>query len=140
MRLGWIIEGLRTGIVTTKYPARPDTSLADLHIRPVLFAERCQATAGCDACIQACLPDALTLERSIYPSTTQGSSTAPGTDTLALTLDLGRCIGCGLCATSCPNEAIAMTSDFELATHTRDALCQTAPVGSHSPSMSIRKE
>ncbi len=112
MRFGWVLEGLRTGVVTTRYPARPDSTSAHLRIRPLLFVERCQAAAGCDACIHACLPQALALEQS------QGR--------LALMLDLGRCIGCGLCAATCPDDAIKMTSDVELAVHSPDALLQTA--------------
>src|SRR5690348_10038138 len=110
MRLGWVIEGLRTGVVTTRYPARPDASADTLRIRPLLFAERCQAAAGCDACIHACLPQALALEQS------EGRQ--------ALTLDLGRCIGCDLCATVCPEDAITMISDVELAVRAPEGLRQ----------------
>ncbi len=110
MRFGWVIEGLRTGVVTTKYPARPDASIDTLRIRPLLFPERCQAADGCDACIQACLPQALALEQP------EGGP--------VLTLDLGWCIGCGLCAAVCPDDAITMTSDVELAVRAPEGLRQ----------------
>jgi formate hydrogenlyase subunit 6/NADH:ubiquinone oxidoreductase subunit I len=116
MRFGWVIEGLRTGVVTTKYPVRSDSSIDALRIRPLLFTERCQAAAGCDACIHACLPQALALEQS------EGG--------LAITFDLGRCIGCGLCATTCPEDAITMTSDVELAVRAPEGLRQVARLDS----------
>jgi formate hydrogenlyase subunit 6/NADH:ubiquinone oxidoreductase subunit I len=119
MRFGWVIEGLRTGIVTTTYPARPDASIDPLRVRPVLFAERCQAVEGCDACIQACLPQALALEQ-----------TAEGR---VFTLEMGRCIGCGLCAAACPNDAISMTSDVEQATHTAASLRQATLLAAQRP-------
>jgi NADH dehydrogenase (ubiquinone) Fe-S protein 8 len=118
MRIGWVIEGFRTGIVTTRYPARPDPSAASLRVRPALFVERCQAAAGCDACVQVCLPNALALER---PESTSSVSAAR----LSFTLDVGRCIGCGLCAESCPADALMMISDGELAARTPAALLQT---------------
>ncbi|MEW6034878.1 MAG: 4Fe-4S binding protein [Chloroflexota bacterium] len=45
---------------------------------------------GCEACVQACPMDALTLvdEKAV--------------------LDAGRCIGCGLCVSECPLEAISL--------------------------------
>ncbi len=48
---------------------------------------------------------------------------SPGeSHTLHWRLDLARCIFCGLCEEVCPNGAISMTNDFELASRTRDDL------------------
>ncbi len=116
-RLTWVIEGLRGGIVTTRYPKQPDpVAIAGVRTRPALIAERCQAAEGCDRCVTACLPEALTIERA-------GDSA-----TATLTLDQGRCIGCSLCAAACPSEALGMVTDAESATRTMDHLRRAASV------------
>lgn len=133
-RLGWILEGLHTGIVTTRYPAHPDPSaLAGLRVRPLLRPERCAAGVGCSVCVEACLPDALQLEGP-SPANRPILGGPQGTETRhILALDLGRCIGCGLCAVACPHEAIALVTDPELATHGRGDLVQTALITCRNP-------
>jgi len=37
-------------------------------------------------------------------------------------IDLGRCIFCGFCVEACPVEALSMTTYYELATESREAL------------------
>ncbi len=97
--LGWIWRGIRTGVLTTHYPAgRPQGADSLPHAyrgRPVIDQARCRAGAG-DAAVAICPTQAL-------------QATPAG-----LRLDLGRCIQCGLCAEVCP-EAIQMRPDFELA-------------------------
>ena len=116
-RLIWVIEGLRGGIVTTRYPKRPDpVAIAGVRTRPSLSAERCQAAEGCDRCVTACLPDALAVER------------ADGHETATVTLDLGRCIGCALCVAACPSEALRMVTDAESATRAADRLRRATSV------------
>lgn len=131
-RLGWIVEGLRTGIVTTPYPKQHDPTATDgLRTRPLLRPERCIAASGCDACVQVCLPHALTLEPWSETPATSGpadSPTSPAAATQALWLDLGRCIGCGLCAAVCPADALVMANDTELAAQEQHALRQAAPL------------
>jgi formate hydrogenlyase subunit 6/NADH:ubiquinone oxidoreductase subunit I len=117
-RLTWVIEGLRGGIVTTRYPKQADpVAVAGVRTRPALITERCQALAGCDRCVTACLPNALAIEQ------------ADGRETGTFTLDLGRCIGCALCVQECPSEALRMVTDAESATRAADGLRRSARIG-----------
>jgi Ni,Fe-hydrogenase III small subunit/ferredoxin len=68
---------------------------------PALRAERCPD--GCRACADACPTSAISL--------------AP-----RLAIDLGRCLFCTDCTDACPEGAIAFTTEFRLATRTRDDL------------------
>ncbi len=109
-RLGWILEGIRTGIATTRYPARPDPSATQgLRVRPRVIPERCQADT-CDRCVQACPTQALEI------------TSVAGREIFSL--DLGRCIGCGLCVDACLRDALVMTGEIELATRSRQDLRQ----------------
>lgn len=129
-RLGWVIEGLRTGIVTTPYPKRYDLQATEgIRTRPLLRPERCAAASGCEACVRVCLPCALALESWSGVAAATVETAVPGGATPVLWLDLGRCIGCGLCAATCPEDALVMSTDAELATHEQQALQQAAPLG-----------
>jgi len=115
MIFSWVRRGLRTGVLTTRYPAVHDQMPEGFRGKPVLDADRCLADRGCNACVQVCLPGALSL-----------AEVADGTDStgdgaLQLTLDYARCIMCGLCVAACP-DALRMTEDYELAATHRDDL------------------
>ncbi len=70
--------------------------------RPQIERSRC--ADGCLRCSGACPTDAIAL----------------GAD--GLTLDLGRCLFCGECATVCPSEAITYTGDYRLSARKREDL------------------
>jgi hydrogenase-4 component H len=121
MMFPWVRKGLRTGVLTTRYPATPEQMAEEFRGRPVLDAERCQADRGCTACVDVCLPGALQLLGH-----TEDEKKTTVADGQQLVLDYGRCIMCGLCVTACPENALRMTTDYELATTTRDDLRITA--------------
>lgn len=99
---GWIWRGIRTGVLTTRYPARLD------HLSP--------GYRGFPAIDEAlCRDGACAAAAAICP--TQALAAAPQ----GLQLDLGRCIQCGLCADVCP-EAIRMVPAFEVAAQRRSDL------------------
>lgn len=103
MELGWLLRGLRTGIVTTPYPARPDPPPDGFRGHPTLNAHRCTAAAGCSRCVEACLPRALRLEDELSSGQQR------------LVLDLLPCIACGLCVEACPEGALTMRRDVDTA-------------------------
>ena len=116
MVLSWVRRGLRTGVLTTRYPAAHEQMPPGFRGRPVLDADLCIAAQGCNACVQVCLPGALSLTE-IVNGAVETSDASP-----QLTLDYARCIMCGLCVTACPEDALQMGGDYELATRTREDL------------------
>ena len=102
--LGWIRKGLETGIVTTRYPARPEAMPSNFRGKLELDASRCTIGDGCDACGRVCLPNALRVEGD-------RDHHAPR----RWTLDYARCVMCGLCVAACPTDALTMSAEYELA-------------------------
>lgn len=95
----WFARGLRRGIVTTRYPARPDSSAADLPTPPAFRA----------GAIDARLADRLAL---VCPSR------ALRRDGAVLVFDAGRCTACGRCREAAP-QAVTASGEFELAATSR---------------------
>jgi hydrogenase-4 component H len=119
MMFSWVRRGLRTGVLTTRYPATADQLSLGYRGRPVLDAHRCRASEGCDAGVQVCLPNALRL----LPGARENGKTSGSSGEPEMTLDYARCIMCGQCVDACPAEALHMTEEYELAVTDLDDLC-----------------
>lgn len=91
----WFARGLRRGIVTTRYPARPDSSAAGLPTPPAFRA----------GLIDRRLADLLA---AVCPSQ------ALHRDGDVLLFDVGRCTACGRCQEAAP-QAVTPSGEFELA-------------------------
>jgi Ni,Fe-hydrogenase III small subunit/formate hydrogenlyase subunit 6/NADH:ubiquinone oxidoreductase subunit I len=96
---------LRQGRRTIPFPKAEPTLPDRFRGRPELDASRCPA--GCRACADACPTDA------VRPDPVTGAPAA---------IDLGRCLFCTECTAACPTGALRFTTDYRLATRTREAL------------------
>jgi ferredoxin len=115
----WFARGLRRGVVTTRYPARPEPSAAFLPTPPAFCpAELTRATAG--RLIRACPSGALRLVKR--------DAEAGGT----LVFDAGACTACGRCAEAAPH-AVTSSGQWELATTARSALIKQIPLAGETP-------
>lgn len=97
MQLSWLWRGLRTGIRTTRYPASPERMPHGWRGVVTLDPGRCVPESALPPCAEACLPGALVVDG----------------DRVRL-VDLA-CVACGLCVAACPEGALTMTPQFELA-------------------------
>lgn len=87
---------------TTSYPQGSPPQLPDLFVgRPSINTQLC--AEGCLQCLEVCPTQAISNEK-------------------ALEIDLGRCIFCGECASTCPTGAIRFTSEHRMATSRRQDL------------------
>jgi Ni,Fe-hydrogenase III small subunit/ferredoxin len=106
--LEWIARGLRTGIVTTRYPREPEQAPDGFRGRVELLDAH-----GADRTLEAVCPtDAIAVA-----------------DDGAVTLDRGRCILCGLCVAADPGR-FAFANGLETAARRRTSLVAgEAPAG-----------
>jgi hypothetical protein len=104
----WFARGLRRGVVTTRYPARPDSSSVFLPTPPA-FRPGQLTRETADRIVAACPNTALRR---------QGDE---------LVLDVGACTTCGRCAAAAPH-AVTSSGEFELASTSRSALVKTIPI------------
>jgi NAD-dependent dihydropyrimidine dehydrogenase PreA subunit len=104
----WTIRGLRRGVVTTRYPARPDPS-AELLPTPPAFRPEVLAPDLADRLVAVCPSHALTR------------------DGHTLVFDVGACTACGRCRAEAP-ETAAESGEFELAATAREHLIKRIPL------------
>jgi hypothetical protein len=105
----WTLRGLRRGVVTTRYPARPDPS-ADLLPTPPAFRPDELTRGLADRLVAVCPSRALTRDGGV------------------LVFDVGACTACGRCNAEAP-EATATSGEFELAATAREYLIKRIPLG-----------
>jgi Ni,Fe-hydrogenase III small subunit/Pyruvate/2-oxoacid:ferredoxin oxidoreductase delta subunit len=95
---------LAQGTRTSPYPDGPAALPDRFRGRPRLDPSRC--ADGCRACAAACPTAAIRTE--------------------PLTIDLGACLFCPICAEACPEGAVTFTADHRLAAATREELLADA--------------
>jgi hypothetical protein len=105
----WLLRGLRRGVVTTGYPARPDPSAADLPTPPVFLPGRLSAALAA-ALVRVCPSRALSLAGD------------------RLRYDVGACTACRRCL-QVAGAAAAPSGEFELAATARSQLIKHIPIG-----------
>ena len=98
----WFLRGLRRGVVTTRYPAAPDRSAADLPTPPQFRADWMSGELA-DRLTAVCPGRALHREGDV------------------LVYDVGSCTCCGRCEQIAPT-AIRPSGQFELAVTARSHL------------------
>jgi flavoprotein len=104
----WFFRGLSRGVVTTRYPARPDGSAGSLPTPPA-FRPRLLTRQIADRLVAVCPSAALSRQDDV------------------LVFDVGACTCCGRCAEAAP-DAVTSSGQFELAATTRSALVKQIPI------------
>jgi len=104
----WFVRGLRRGVVTTRYPARPDDFAAALPTPPAFRPEALTRELADRLCL-ICPSWALTRSGDV------------------LIFDAGACTACGRCREAAP-EAVTPSGEFELAARDRGHLVKRIPL------------
>jgi dissimilatory sulfite reductase (desulfoviridin) alpha/beta subunit len=104
----WFVRGIRRGVVTTRYPARPDESARFLPTPPSFRPGQVTPEIA-DDLTAVCPSRALRREGDV------------------LVFDVGACTACGRCAAAAPG-AVTSSGEFELAATGRSALVRKIPL------------
>jgi len=70
---------------------------------------------SCLLCQKSCPDDAIKIE-------SEKSADGPGRTLTKFTVDLGRCMYCGLCVEQCSTSGLVHTGDYEVCSHERSAM------------------
>jgi formate hydrogenlyase subunit 6/NADH:ubiquinone oxidoreductase subunit I len=92
-------RSLKTGVVTTGYPATPEPAPLAYRGQVQIDVSRC---VGHGECMRVCPSLAISVRHD----------DAGG---WVWELDDARCVFCGLCAEACPEQALALSNEYELA-------------------------
>jgi formate hydrogenlyase subunit 6/NADH:ubiquinone oxidoreductase subunit I len=95
---------MKKGVVTDHYPDVPYVPYDGHFGTPVIDGAKCQADKECE---KVCPTSAIQVTSD------------------RLSIDLGLCIFCGECARGCPQQAIIMSKEFELASKVREGLVRS---------------
>jgi NADH-quinone oxidoreductase subunit I len=104
-------------IVTTEYPDERLPLPERFRGRPEWLRNKetgLPACTACGVCIRACPHGCIVLESHMGPDKKRVVD--------KYTIDLGRCIMCGLCADACAFHSLAMSHEFELACYSRKSM------------------
>jgi formate hydrogenlyase subunit 6/NADH:ubiquinone oxidoreductase subunit I len=104
----WFVRGLLRGVVTTRYPMRPEPSAADLPTPPAFRPGRLDRGLA-DRLCALCPSRALRREGDV------------------LIFDVGACTACGRCQEAAP-EAVTTSGHYELAATVRTDLIKRIPL------------
>jgi len=104
----WFLKGLGRGVVTTRYPARPDASAASLPTPPEFRPEALTREIA-DGLVAVCPSAALRRSGDV------------------LVFDAGACTACGRCRDFEPTAVVA-SGEFELAASDRTHLVKQIPL------------
>ena len=105
-------------VCTEQYPLeRPQIAeryrgLPRLNVNPETGETLCIA---CNLCASACPEHLIVVESQRNPVTKRKEMTR-------FTLDVSRCMFCGLCEEACSTDCIELSQDYELAQYSRDGL------------------
>ena len=101
------LRPLRTGVVTSAYPAKPPILEPAVRGLPELDAERCTRESDC---VAVCPTGAISLSAESW------------------TIDAGRCVFCGACERACPTGAIDLGDSVTIAAVAPSGLLHVTPL------------
>ncbi len=111
-----IANSVRNGVITERDPFGASAPFGF----PVIDFSRCTA---CDECARVCPTGAI--HAGPFDSGAKGPRPGQRPNVKALTLSYAACIQCGQCVTGCPEQAIGVSHEVEIAAHSRAQLART---------------